>query len=155
MDGVVGVVGVEASSRRPAPPLPSCPGQGSEAVGVLGVLSAVNIPCGSMLLDAVGTLDPDELLAPVGLEPLDAIATVAQSAAAATTATTAHQTLMLRRLALPCSWASPFCRGHGSRLNQARERAEPARRSTAPAPVRTAVTSCCSTCVPTCEPMRL
>jgi hypothetical protein len=95
LDGVDGVVGVEGVVEPPLPPLSSCPGQGSEAAGVL---SAVNIPCGSMLLDAVGTLDPDELLAPVGPEPPDAMATVAQSAAAATTATTAHRALRPRRL---------------------------------------------------------
>ena len=95
VDGAVGVEGVVEPPLPPLPPLPSCPGQGSEAVGVL---SAVNVPCGSMLFEAVGTLAPDELLAPVGLEPPDAVATVAQSAAAATTATTAHQTLSLRRL---------------------------------------------------------
>ena len=66
-----------------------------------------------MLLDAVGTLDPDELLVPVGVEPFDAMATVAQSAAAATTATIAHQGLRCRRLVPSVSCGSPFCVGSG------------------------------------------
>ena len=119
------------------------------------MLSAVNVPCGSMLLDAVGLLDPDDLPAPAGVEPLDAIATVAQSAAAATTATTAHQALNLRRRVPSVLIGFSFLSGSWESVEPGQGRAEPARRSTATEPVRTAVTSCSSTWVPTWEPMRL
>jgi hypothetical protein len=102
VDGVVGVVGAVEPSL-PSPPLPSCPGQSSAAVGSL---EAVKAPRGSLLLEAAGTFEPEELV-PVGVVLLPAIATVAQRAAAATTTTSAHQGLVRRRFVCSvCMWFS-------------------------------------------------
>jgi hypothetical protein len=87
-DGLEGAAGVDGvvEPPPPLPPLPpSCPGQSSEAAVPS---SAVNSPCGSVPVVSVGMLDPDE---PVEPEPPEAIATVAQMAAATTTAASTHQ----------------------------------------------------------------
>jgi len=99
LDGVEGAAGAAGVVEPPPPPLPSCPGQGSVSAAVL---SAANTPCGSMPVEAAGTFDPDELFEPVAPEPPEATATVAQMAAATTTAATAHQAL--RRRGVPVSF---------------------------------------------------